>query len=137
MSLSPVLSLSPEFYSFFFHMPFETWQVHDYRIGYIYCAFALKVCLIMGDLYASCGGAGIAVNFDVSVVIQRIEIVNHERVIAAVPFTKYRILISNIILYCHRENESELLRTPGGLQPESLPATSYWFHFPIGCLPPS
>ena len=81
MSLSPVLSLSPEFYSFFFHMPFETWQVHDYRIGYIYCAFALKVCLIMGGLYASCGGAGIAVDFDVSVVIQRIEIVNHERVI--------------------------------------------------------
>lgn len=109
-------------------MPFETWQVHDYRIGYIYCAFALKVCLIMGGLYASCGGAGIAVDFDVSVVIQRIEIVNHEQVIAAVPFTKYRILISNIILYCHRENER--------LQPESLPATSYWFHFPVGCLPP-
>ena len=128
MSLSPVLSLSPEFYSLFFHMPFETWQVHDYRIGYIYCAFALKVCLIMGGLYASCGGAGIAVDFDVSVVIQRIEIVNHEQVIAAVPFTKYRILISNIILYCHRENER--------LQPESLPAISYWFHFPVGCLPP-
>lgn len=81
MSLSPVLSLSPEFYSFFFHMPFETWQVHNYRIGYIYCAFALKVCLIRGGLYASCGGVGIAVDFDVSVVIQRIEIVNHERVI--------------------------------------------------------
>lgn len=48
MSLSPVLSLSPEFYSFFFHMPFETWQVHDYRIGYIYCAFALKVYLDKG-----------------------------------------------------------------------------------------